>query len=341
MDRKTVQVAILSCAAGAAVMAVAVLLMPKPEVTKPVASAPVAPKPAPEVAKPAPAEPDPASVVVARPEVDISEFKYLPQEVSIKASGTSPLLNPPTMISSGRRAMNVRPLTDKSKQGEFLSPRWSPDGLMIIASRPGYDGLYVIDAQTGESRRIADGSSFNASWNPDGTIDVKGEDGTTRTYDAEGTLLASKPTEARSGPVYAEQDTIFARTEEGGVVPLTGNDDRYFNPVLSPDGKHLIYEGLVTGLYMVPVDGSSAPVYIGKGNNPQWMPDSSGVVFDVTADDGHHLTEGDLFFVDRGQSERTNLTPGDALISQRPSVDPSGNRLAFESDGTIYVGEVR
>ncbi|MBI1292976.1 hypothetical protein GC173_17330 [bacterium] len=341
MDRKTVQVAILSCAVGAGIVGALVVFFP----AKPAA-------PAPEVAKPkidsvttkatvAEATPDDPNTFVARPEVDISEYKYLPQNVSLEQNKVSPMLKMPTLISSAKRISGVRPLTDKSRQGEFLNPKWSPDGLQMIASRPGYNGLYVVDLNTGESRLIADGNAFNAKWNPDGTIDVKGQDGTTRTYDAEGTLLGTRPNEAESGPAFAQNDVVYARSESGGSIPITGNDDRYFNPAVSPDGKNVVFQGMLTGLYMAPADGSAAPVYIGPGSNPQWSPDSSGVVFDVTADDGHHLTEGDIFYVDTAQTERTNLTPGDSLISQMPTLDPTGTRVAFEADGVIYVGEVQ
>jgi Tol biopolymer transport system component len=341
MDKKTLQVAILSATGGAALVAAILLLLPRggsqptPEaIALPAVSAP-------QQASPAKPSNDPAEPEVIIAEIDVSEFRYLPERVSIQAGADNPMLRMPNMLSSARRVSNVRQLTDKERDGHFLAPRWSPDGLLMLASRIGFDGIYVVDPQTGQHRRIADGNAFRARWTPDGLIEVPGDDGLVRTYDADGTLISTAPGGSNSGRVYAEQDTVYVRTPGGGSVPLTGGDDRYFNPVVSPDGSTVVFQGLLSGLYMAPADGSGEPVYIGTGNNPVWSPDSGGVYFDVTADDGHHLTEGDIYYVDRGQTERTNLTPGDNLISQAPSVSPDGSTLVFEAEGNIYVGEVR
>jgi Tol biopolymer transport system component len=314
-----------------------VLLRPK----DPVAAPPpvVASSPTPTAAPtPSPAK-DPA-VPAGIPEEVAKELRYLPEKVQLASRDKQSMGSMPNFISGSKRMRNVRPLTDKAKHGEFLAPKWSPDGLQVLASRPGFDGIYVIDARTGEPRRIADGNAFHAKWNAEGNVEVVGEDGLIRTYDPEGTLLSTAPKDTRSGPAFAEDDAIHIRREDGTTMAITSGEDRFFNPVVSPDGKMMIYSGLLTGLYMAPTDGSSEPVYLGRGNNVNWMPDSSGLVFDVTADDGHHLTEGDIYFVDRGLQERTNMTPGDSHVSQSPSVDPVGGRVAFEANGEIFVGEV-
>ncbi|MCC6547769.1 PD40 domain-containing protein [Candidatus Sumerlaeota bacterium] len=282
--------------------------------------------------------PPPAEAAPVRLEAE--EIHYLPGQVGLNAGAGSPLLKKTDMKEGNRRITGIRKVTDKSKNGEFLSAKWSPDGLQMIASRPGYRGLYVIDARTGLSRQIADGGAFGAKWTTDGKIEVRDEDGNIRTLNPDGTVDSVGP-DTRSQQAYAENDTVYVKTTDGGSVPITTSDDKYFNPVVSPDGKSVVYQGLTTGLYMANADGSGEPVYLGSGNNVVWAPDSSGIVFDVTTDDGHMLTSGDLYFVDADGSTRTNLTPGSDSIDEMPSVSPDGHQVVYQSDGEIYVGELR
>lgn len=274
-------------------------------------------------------------------EEEMQELKYLPEKVNIRGGDGSSVLRMPDMREGARRVYNVRPLTDKDRHGDFYAPKFSPDGLQMIISRPGFNGIFLLDANGGDPFMIAEGNAYGAKWTPEGNVEVRGDDGQIRIYGPDGTLLSTRPIPSDSGPVYNESDTIFVRNEAGVTLPITGSDDRYFNPVLSPDGSTVVYQGLTTGLHMAPADGSGTAVFIGMGNNPVWMADGSGVVFDVTADDGHYLTEGDIYFVDSNATERTNLTQGDNMVGQMPTVDPSGNTVVFEADGTIYRGEVQ
>lgn len=286
----------------------------------------------------------PKQVVSAQPDkptqIQAKEIRYLPGNVSLEGERTNPLLKMPPLKEGSRRVVGVRKVSDKARDGHFLSPKWSPDGLQMLVSRPGYSGIYVIDARTGQMRFVADGSAYGASWTADGKIQVRDEDGNLKTIRPDGTVESVEPASA-SDAAFAENDTIFARGADGSAIPITASDDKYFNPVTSPDGKSVVYQGLTSGLYMAPADGSGEPVYIGRGNNPVWTPGSDGVVFDVTTDDGHYLTSGDLYYVDSDLSERTNLTPGSDSIDQMPTLSPDGREIAYESDGEIYVGELR
>ncbi|HNM45393.1 MAG TPA: hypothetical protein PKH51_00085 [Candidatus Sumerlaeota bacterium] len=269
--------------------------------------------------------------------IEGEEIHYLPKQVALAGIDGSPMLKKANLKEGTKRLRGVRKVTDKSQGGEFLSPKWSPDGLQMLASRPGYRGVYLIDVRTGISRAISEGGGYGAKWTPDGKIELRDEDGNIKTLNSDGTV-DSTGAAAQNQQAYSENDAIYVRTPEGGTVPITSSDDKYFNPVVSPDGKSVVYQGLTTGLYMANADGSGEPVYIGRGNNAVWAPDSSGVIFDVTTDDGHMLTSGDLYYVDVDGTERTNLTPDSESIDEMPSVSPDGQQVAYESDGEIYVG---
>ena len=252
------------------------------------------------------------------------------------------MLNPRNMKAGNGKLTGIHALTDRDRDGLFIAPRLSPDGLQMIVTRPGFQGIYLIPSNGGPAQFLADGNAFRAKWTADGKIEVKGEDGTIRTYGTDGTLESTRPADPSQELAYGENDTIFVRPKPGeSSRAMTTNDDRYFNPVLSPDGSQIIYQGLQTGLYMAPADGSGEAVYLGVGGGPTWLPDSSGVVFAVTNDDGHHLTEGDIYFVDRNHSERTNLTQDDGLIGQSPTIGPDGRTVVFEAEGTLYTGTIQ
>ncbi|GAB4322194.1 MAG: hypothetical protein Kow0059_17160 [Candidatus Sumerlaeia bacterium] len=297
-----------------------------------------APTPTPEAAlTPNPVPPTTPSED-ATAEQHVPEMRYLPQDASVPAGPAHPMLASTPQGTGLHRLTGAQRLTSRDQHGEFIAPRWSPDGLQILASRPGFDGVWLIPAGGGEPVLVADGNGYNARWTTDGKIEITDEDGRIRRFTTEGVLETIEEPSEEPPPVYSENDTIWVKPAEGGSpFPLTGGDDRYFNPVLSPDGRYIVYQGLQTGLYVVRADGSGQPVYIGRGNNPVWLPDSSGILFDVTADDGHNLIEGDIYFADVDGRERTNLTEGDGVISERPSVSPDGRRVSYEANGDLYV----
>ncbi|MEO8377340.1 MAG: hypothetical protein ABI579_06690 [Candidatus Sumerlaeota bacterium] len=273
-------------------------------------------------------------------QIEAQEIHYLPKQVSLANGPENALLKKPNMKEGNRRLVGARKLTDKAKNGEFLAPKWSPDGLQMLATRPGYRGLFVVDAQTGDSRQIADGGAYGAKWTPDGKIEMRDDDGNIKTLNPDGTV-DSVGADPKNQQAYAENDTVFVKAQDGRAVPITSSDDKYFNPVVSPDGKTVVYQGLTSGLYMASADGTGQPTYIGRGNNAVWSPDSSGIIFDVTTDDGHLLTSGDLYFVDANATERTNITPDTASIDEMPSVSADGREVVYQSDGEIYLGELR
>ena len=89
-----------------------------------------------------------------------------------------PAQRPPGLYISDRGGTAVRPLITLDSSGGptegLWSPRWSPDGQLIAftARFPQRDqelGLYVIDANGGEPRRLGDSFADDLCWSPDGT----------------------------------------------------------------------------------------------------------------------------------------------------------------------------
>lgn len=295
----------------------------------------VAPEPEPTVVE------APQSATPKVPEKEVEELRFLPGSVSLAERDSSKMLSDSPLAEGNRRLSGVRAITTAAENGDFLNPRISPDGLQVLVTRPGYEGVYVVSIHGGEPIKIAEGNAARARWTPEGRIAVPDGYGNERIYGTDGTLLETRPAEKTEDRALVRDDAIYVADGEGGMRPLTGSDDRYFNPVISPDGSKVVYTGLHSGLYVAPVDGSEEPTYLGPGTNAQWSPDGSGLLYDVTQDDGHSLMEGDIYFVDSDLRSRSNLTEGDSLIGQLPSMGPDGETVVFESEGSIYLGSMQ
>lgn len=278
-------------------------------------------------------------------EVEVGELRYLPEAIELSGdalAGDAAMLHALGLREGNRRLGRVRQLTDPAIHGHFLAPRLSPDGLQVMLTRPGFDGVYVMPVAGGEPVLVAEENSFRARWTADGKIEVRDEEGMVRVYSPDGTLERTAPWDPTGERAYSQDDTIFARASDGAAAaPITGNNDRYFNPVPSPDGRYVAYQGLHSGIYVARADGSERPRFLGEGNHPVWAPDSGRLLYDITRDDGHALTTGDLYLVDLNASERSNLTRGQGGIAQVPSMSPDGSTVAYESEGGIFVGSVQ
>ena len=79
------------------------------------------------------------------------------------------LLTLPAMAQDMKQGSlsNVKRLTTDTEMYE--NPRWSPDGTKIAFTRLGYDGLYVIDANTSAITQISDdsGVGYQYQWSAD------------------------------------------------------------------------------------------------------------------------------------------------------------------------------
>ena len=167
-------------------------------------------------------------------------------------------------------------------------PAFSPDGKSIAfrSNRGDGGGIFVMGA-TGESvRRVAD-QGFNPAWSPDGKQLLFVEEGTfspmgrnrlsplwivdvatgekRKLYEADCTQPSWSPNAHRiacwtagSGTKLAGQRDIFSIRADGtDRVDVTSDIDLDWNPVWSPDGRHLYFasdRGGSMNIWRVPID---------------------------------------------------------------------------------------
>lgn len=266
---------------------------------------------------------------------------FLPEADPGYAGRPRPSAHKLPVANGNRRIGPPRAITTK-QEGEFISPRWSPDGLELLFSKPGYNGLYVKGAEGGALRELTDALhvGYKSQWNADGTITAIGNDGKVQRLNPDGTPVdaPSPMDDANYVGAFTQDDKVYYRSAPGEPARLVSEgDDRFYGGVVSPDGRYIAYNGLYTGLYIAPLDGSGPPIFLGEGHSPSWLPDGSGIVYNVSIDDGHQLLASDLYLATVDGTSISNLTQTPDQIELHPSVSPDGQWIAYEADGVIYV----
>lgn len=227
-----------------------------------------------------------------------------------------------------------------TNDNNYIKPRWSPVGIDLAFTTEDNSGIYLSDSKAGAyirpiTRDKSVGETF--FWTPDGmSLKARGEDRTWAEFLITGERFPIPEVETE---VYMENDRIFYRDDDGSVRQISGLEDRFTDPVLSPDGLKVVYRGRETGLYIGLTEGSRA-IYVGEGNNATWLADSSAIVYDVPVMDGSSVVDGDLWTATVDGRTKSNLTNTPGIIESYPCVAPDGERIAFSAGGRIYVGKL-
>lgn len=236
------------------------------------------------------------------------------------------------------KVKNSRAITPKNN---FMSPRWSPDGMDVIYTSAKFKGLYLVSADGTGVRQLSDedGVGYKVKWSKDGTKLIIKKDGKEVALD-----LTGDESDAAGlvdpDSIYAESDKIYYKNPQTGETEtLTGDDDKYFNPVTSPDGSKVAYQGLSSGIHVKNVM-TGEDVNIGQGGSFEWTPDGQGLVYNYTQDDGMKLISGDIYYASADGSEVYNITDTPDIIEEKPSISPDGKKVTYEVDGQIFVADL-
>lgn len=226
-----------------------------------------------------------------------------------------------------------------TKPGNFISPLWSPIGLDIAFTTTDFKGIYLAGVNTSEARLLADDpmTAADYEWNIDG-MSLYAQEADDRPVEL--MITGEKyPLPERPRKVFERDGNIYCMADEGGLARISGSQDRFYGPGLSPDETKVLFLGRETGIYIALLDGSQT-ISVGRGENPAWLPDSSGIVFDIPVSDGQSVIDGDLWFASVDGRERTNLTNTPGIVETHPAVSPDGTRISFIGAGAVYVGKL-
>lgn len=210
------------------------------------------------------------------------------------------------------------------------------------------DGIYVMDADGSNRRRVYEGGVFRAALSPDGNkiafvikenglwvMDASGG-GIWKLVDSRGILNCAWSSDSNR-IVYDEGGTDFANWS-GYIVNVAGDAptslaDHMFSPTWSPDSEWLAFmtghglaKRLVSGGVVLPLDGSTS-----WWCAPAWSPDGARIVYSKWEE---------IFVINADRSGGMQLTYNSASDMQ-PNWSPDGSKIIFISnrDGNneIYV----
>ncbi len=145
----------------------------------------------------------------------------------------------------GATGESVRRVTDFG-----FDPGWSPDGSeLVISTEPVGDPLakytsaelWVVRIADGQRRRLSEGDAAQPTWSPHG----------------------SKIAFWASDPTSGQRDIFTLPSGGGPATAVTDDDWLDWNPVWSPDGKHLYFvsdRGGAMNLWRVAIDEASGRV---------------------------------------------------------------------------------
>lgn len=226
-------------------------------------------------------------------------------------------------------------------RGDYLAPRVSPDGRELLLTGPQLRGLYIVPVGAGAVRPLVDDAEAGvfARWNRDGSVSYRApRAGARRDLVVDRTGSVRTVATASAPLAFANDDRMYV--SRGGTTIEIGTGDRFFGALVAPDGDHVVFQGLATGLYVY-TRSTGALVRVGPGTAPAWSPDSKRLVFEVTEDDGHDILASDLYLYEVAGDRVSQLTTTDRVIERHPSFGPGGTSIAYDdNDGGVFVAKV-
>ena len=127
-------------------------------------------------------------------------------------------------------------------------------------------------------------------------------------------------------------DIYLANADGSDVARVTGNDFNAFHPIVSPDGKQILFSAFPSQIYVVGIDGSGEKQLLAdNGDMGSWSPDGKHIAYisgqDGTADVGN----AEIYVMNADASGQTRIT-NDPASEGIPSWSPDGKQIAFTSD---------
>ncbi len=238
--------------------------------------------------------------------------------------------------NGNRRLEDIIAVTENS-QGEFLSPVWAPDSSSLFVVRKDSSQLLRVYLQGTAVTRAEEVSPSDAPWLEMGE-------------DERGNPVARRKTtndfseDGEAAGAFIRDDKVYFRDKPGSAPrTLAEGDDIFTTAVTSPDGKQVAYLSPHTGLYIQSIsEGSEASSQTPQAVDPEWLPDSSGVLFRwYRMDENGKPAAGDIYLVTVTGGIISNLTNTPDQAEGDSAVSPDSSRIAFELNGKILVGRLK
>jgi len=250
---------------------------------------------------------------------------------------------------------------DQSEQiaADLYAPAISPNGDQVLLFEPGEPGepnrlhLWVKDFTATHVVAADREISGYITWQDDQTYAMRSH---SRPFVRESTPLvyelASKklPVVRYRKPIAASQLSAY---DAGDVIVLENarnqtlqaisdtHHDRYYAPIISPDERYVVFNGLTTGVHLFDVTHNTV-VYVGAGGtNPAFSPDGRYLIYAQTTDNGHEFTSGDLVLLDLEKHTSRLIANPHHEIRLRGTLSRDARKIAYETeDGKVIRGRL-
>ena len=221
---------------------------------------------------------------------------------------------------------------------------WSPDGGRLSIHQPEQGGFQVLELGTAALSAVslpaAAPAVFRHGWAADGAglrlASRGGEDALV--VSLRETPVVTARAQHQDAWAWAERDDIVVRID-GERRRVTQGEDRFYDPVLSPDGRQVVFSGLVSGLHVLDLD-SGELWHLGAGRWPGWHPSGDWLVFERDSDDGVDLTGADLYVWHPRLAQPTPLLSTADVLERYPTISPDGAWLAYLQDGAVVLARL-
>jgi Tol biopolymer transport system component len=227
-------------------------------------------------------------------------------------------------------------------RGDYLAPRFSPDGSELLLTGPKLRGLYLTAVSGGAPRLLTNdpGAGVEARFVTSGVVAYQAiRAGARRSLLVDRDGRVRRAASAAAPIAFTRDDRMYVADVAGQLSPI-GSGDRFFGAVIAPDRDKVAFQGLVTGLYVYQ-RSTRQLVHVGPGTAPAWSPDSSRLVFEVTEDDGHDVVASDLYVYRVATDRVERLTATESVRERRPAFSPDGRELAFDDDrGGVFLARL-
>ncbi len=224
--------------------------------------------------------------------------------------------------------------TARDEDGDIAKDRKDKGRDITIEDEPvQYTHLWVLDVETREARRLTEGHEFTVGsfdWNPTGH---------TLAFSATPTNL---PTDSWRSDIYL----IPTDPSDAGPRKITENPGPDANPVWTPDGGHIVYQGEqiseyrigYSRVFRIPVGGGEpediSPNLDVQPGSFQFTADGDAALFEATTG----TTRG-LFYMPLATRDPVRLTP-DAGVYQALGFSHDLTRVAYVFQNPTHPQEV-